>query len=177
MSATLKTGVRVVSVIALLGAGAALAVPLTNTRAPFQADLPAGWGQRDYPNNLPGIVVVAPGSPPPVVLQMFYAPYKSSGNDARALSEFIGGVESGATGNGQATLKRISERPLTVGGIKGTEHIYSLMVKANGAVVQARAWYGVGPKNLFQFQSVTGVKATPAQVAVFDRLLSTVKFR
>ncbi|WP_075833069.1 hypothetical protein [Deinococcus marmoris] len=103
--------------------GAALAVPLKNTQAPLTADVPSSWEQRPYPNSLPGITVVAPGTPPPAVLQLFYAPYQSKGNDAGALKEFIGGVEGSLTGGGLATLKRVGDRPRTAGGIKGTERV------------------------------------------------------
>jgi hypothetical protein len=175
MSAALRLHSTLPS-LALL-AGSAFAVPFSMPGLPFQADVPAGWSQRAYPNSLPGVVVAAPGTPPPVVIQVFFPPYKSSSNDARALSEFIGGVEEGATGGGQATLKQLSERALTVGGVRGTERTYALSIKANGAVVRMRAWYGAGPRNLYQFQAVSGAAASPAQVAAFDKVLSTVKFK
>jgi hypothetical protein len=157
--------------------GTVSAVPFTNARMPFQADLPSGWTQRGYPNNLPGMLVAAPGTPPPVVLQFFFPPYKSGGNDARALTDFIGGVEEGATGGGQAVLKKLSERPLTVAGIKGQLRDYTLTFKANGQTVLTQLWFGIAPKNLLHFQVVTGAKATAAQKAIFTRVLSTVKLK
>lgn len=161
----------------LLSLGSGLAAPLADSAAPFQVNVPDGWAQRPYPNHLPGVVVVAPGSPPPIVLQFFYAPYKSAGNDAAALKEFIGGVEGSLDGNGQAQIKRLSERPLTVGGVKGTERRYSLTFKANGAVAQIQSWFAVSRTNLLAFQSTTGPRATPEQQATFGRVLKTVNFK
>ena len=158
--------------------GSVIAVPVNGAGAPFQADLPAGWAQQVSSTSGAQILrVTAPGTPPPVVLAFIFAPYKSTGNDAQALKEFIAASEKGATGEGQATLKRLSERPLTVGGVRGTERSYTLSVKSNGAVVQTQIWYGAGPKNLFQFQAATGKGATSAQTAIFDKVLSTVKFK
>jgi hypothetical protein len=175
---THRTFSAVVS-LGLLCSGSGLTVPLTNAKAPFQIDIPAGWVQRDYPQNMPGIIVMAPGTPPAASLQLFFPPNRSQGAaaDAAALKEFIGGSEEGATGGGRATLKRISERPVTVSGIKGTQRDYEMTLKANGAVVRMQFWYGIGPKNLFQFNMTTAAKATPAQLAVFSKLLSTVKFK
>ena len=158
--------------------GSAWAVPVNGTGAPFQADLPAGWAQQvSATGGLQILRVTAPGTPPPVVLAFVFTPYKSTGNDAQALKEFIAASEKGATEGGQATLKRPSERPLTVGGVRGTERRYTLSVKSNGAVIQTQIWYGAGPKNLLQFQVALGAKATPAQTATFDKVLSTVKFK
>ncbi|WP_075834662.1 hypothetical protein [Deinococcus marmoris] len=157
--------------------GAALAVPLKNTQAPFTADVPAGWEQRPYPNNLPGITVLAPGTPPPAVLQLFFAPYQSKGNDAAALKEFIGGVEGSLTGGGLATLKRVGDRPRTAGGVKGTERVYDLTLKANGAVVRLQYWHGVSKRNLLSVQFTTGPAATAAQRGVFDKALGSLKLK
>ncbi len=157
--------------------GTALAVPLKNTKAPLNADVPAGWEQRPYPGGLPGIMVVAPGSPPPAVLQLFYAPYQSEGSDAAALEEFIGGVEESLTGGGQATLKRVSDRPRTVGGVKGTERQYDLTLKVNGAVVRLQLWYGVSKRNLLSVQFTTGPATTAAQRGVFDKTLGSIRFK
>ncbi len=156
----------------------AWAVPVKGAGAPFQADLPAGWAQQVSATSGAQILkVTAPGTPPPVALIFFFAPYKSTGNDAQTLREFIGGVEEGASGGGQAVLKRISERPLTVGGVPGIERQYTLTIKASGAVARTQAWYGVTSKNLVQFQGITGKGATPAQTAVFAKVLGTVKFK
>ncbi len=84
-----------------------------------------------------------------MVLAFIFTPYKSTGNDAQAPKEFIDASEKGAT-EGQATLKWLSERPLTVGGVRGTKRSYILSVKANGAVIQTQIWYGAGPRNLLQ---------------------------
>ena len=158
--------------------GSAWAVPVNGAGAPFQADLPAGWVQQvSATGGLQILRVTSPGTPPPVVLAFICTPYKSMGNDAQALRELIAASEKGATGEGQATLKRLSERPLTVGGVRGTERSYTLTVKSNGAVVQTQIWYGAGPKKLLQFQAATGKGATSAQTATFDRVLSTVKFK
>lgn len=158
--------------------GSAWAVPVSGAGAPFQADLPAGWAQQiGASGGLQILRVTAPGAPPPVVLAFTFAPYKSTGNDAQALKEFIDASEKGATGEGQATLKRLSERPLTVGGVRGTERSYILSVKSNGAMIQTQIWYGVTSKSLLQFQAATGTKATPAQTATFNKVLNTVKFK
>ncbi|OLV18927.1 hypothetical protein [Deinococcus marmoris] len=157
--------------------GTARAVPLQNTKAPFTADVPVGWEQRPYPNGLPGITVLAPGTPPPAVLQLFFAPYQSKGNDAAALKEFIGGVEGSLTGGGLATLKRVSERPRTVGGVKGSERLYDLTLKANGAVVRLQYWYGVSKHNMLSVQFTTGPAATAAQRGAFDKTLGSLKLK
>lgn len=177
MPTTLKLVAYAAPLLTSLWFGAACAVPFTGTKAPIQADLPAGWTQREYPNGLPGLLVAAPGTPPPVVLQFFFPPYKSTGNDARALREFMGGVEEGATGGGQAVLKKLAERPLTVAGIKGVERDYTLTFKANGQTVLTQLWFGVGPRNFLQIQVVTGKAATPAQKAIFGKMLGTVRLR
>lgn len=168
---------RAGALLALSALSTAWAVPLTSSKTPIQADVPAGWTQRDYPNGLPGLLVAAPGTPPPVVLQFFFPPYTHTGDDAGALRKFIGGVEEGATGGGQATLRKLAERPLTVAGIKGIERDYSLTFKANGQTVMTQLWYGVGPKNLLQFQVVTGAKATAEQKAIFGKVLGSVKLK
>ena len=152
-------------------------MPLTSTAAPFRADVPAGWTQRAYPNDLPGILVIAPGTPPPVVLQFFYAPYKSTGNDARALAEFIGGVESSMSGDGRGSVKRLSTRPVTVGGVRGTQREYDLTLKANGVTVHTSIWYGVSARNLLSFQSTSVKQATPAQKGALGKVLGSVKFK
>ena len=158
--------------------GSAWAVPVKGAGAPFQADLPAGWTQQvSTMSGAQVLRVTAPGTPPPVALVFFFAPYKSTGNDAKTLTEFIGGVEEGASGGGQGVLKRLSERPLTVGGVRGIERQYTLTIKASGSVIRTQAWYGATSQNLVQFQGVIGAKATPAQTAIFDKVLSTVKFK
>lgn len=165
------------SALPVLTLTSALAVPLTSAAAPFQADVPAGWAQRAYPNDLPGILVIAPGTPPPVVLQFFYAPYRGTGNDAKALSEFIGGVEGSMSGDGRGTVKRLSTRPLTVGGVKGTQREYDLTVKANGVTVHTSIWYGVSARNLLSFQSTYARQATPAQKGALGKVLNSIKFK
>ena len=112
-----------------------------------------------------------------MVLAFIFTPYKSTGNDAQALKEFIAASEEGATGEGQATLKRLSERPLTVGGVRGTKRSYTLSVKANDVVIQTQILVRRRPKEPLQFQVALGANATPAQTATFDRVLSTVKFK
>ncbi|MDV6375583.1 hypothetical protein [Deinococcus arenicola] len=169
--------IRSAGVMALALAGTALAVPLQNAQAPLTADVPAGWEQRPYPNNLPGVMVVAPGNPPPAVLQLFYAPYQGKANDAKALKEFMGGVEGSMTGGGLATIKRLSDRPRTVGGVKGLERSYDLTLKANGAVVRLQLWYGVSARNLLSVQATTGPTSTAAQKAVFEKTLKSIKFK
>ncbi|GGO40111.1 hypothetical protein [Deinococcus humi] len=122
-------------------------------------------------------MVVAPGTPPPAVLQLFFAPYQSEGNGTAALKEFIGGVEESLTGGGQATLKRISSRPRTVGGIKGTERLYNLTLNANGAVVRLQYWYGLSKRNLLSVQFTTGPATSASQKTVFDKTLSSLKIK
>ncbi|WP_161883601.1 DUF1795 domain-containing protein [Deinococcus alpinitundrae] len=167
----------VLSVLTALTLTTALAVPLTSSTAPFQADVPAGWAQRAYPNDLPGILVIAPGTPPPVVLQLFYAPYKSAGNDAKALAEFIGGVEGSMIGDGRGTVKRLSTRSVTVGGVKGTQREYDLTVKANGVTVHTNIWYGVSARNLLSFQATSAKQATQTQKGALGKMLSSIKFK
>ena len=167
----------VLSALAALTLTSALAVPLTSTAAPFQADVPAGWAQRPYPNNLPGLIVIAPGTPPPVVLQFFYAPYKSTSNNTKALAEFIGGVKGSMIGDGRGTVKRLSTRTVTVGGVRGTQREYDLTVKANGVTVHTSIWYGVSARNLLSFQSTYSNRATPAQKAALGKVLGSVKFK
>lgn len=163
--------------LALLALSHAVAAPLTAPAAPFQVDVPAGWAQRAYPNGLPGMLVIAPGTPPPVVLQFFYAPHQGTSNDTKVLAEFIGGVEGSMSGDGRGTVKRLSTRPLSVGGIKGTERQYDLTLKANKVTVRTKIWYGVSARNLLSIQTTIGKGATPAQAAAFDRALETVKFK
>lgn len=163
-----------------LSLGSGLASPLADSAAPFQVSVPDGWAQRPYPNDLPGVLVVAPGSPTPVALQFFYAPYQSrgnQGNNAAPLKEFIGGVEESLGGNGQTQVKRLSERPLTVGGLKGTERRYSLTFKGGGTAAQIQCWFAVSRTNLLAFQSTAGPRATPEQKAAFDKVLKTVNFK
>ncbi len=173
MSSSIRMALLLVSALT----GPALAVPLKNTQDPLTADVPAGWEQRPYPGGLSGITVVAPGTPPPAVLQLFYAPYQSKGNDAGALKEFIGGVEGSLTGGGLATLKRVGDRPRTAGGIKGTERVYDLNLKANGAVVRLQYWYGVSKRNLLSVQFTTGPAATAAQRGAFDKALGSLELK
>ncbi|WP_415788839.1 hypothetical protein, partial [Deinococcus saxicola] len=91
--------------------------------------------------------------------------------------EFIGGVEESLTGGGLATLKRAGDRPRTAGGIKGTERVYDLTLKANGAVVRLQYWYGVSKRNLLSVQFTTGPAATAAQRGAFDKALVSLKLK
>ncbi|TSA84662.1 hypothetical protein FNU79_10535 [Deinococcus detaillensis] len=161
----------------LLALSSGLAAPLSDSAAPFQVNVPDSWVQRPYPNHLPGMLVIAPGTPPPVVLQFFYAPHKGKQNDTKMLADFIGGVEESMSGDGRGSVKQLSTRPLDVDGIKGTERQYDLTLKANGVTVRTKIWYGVSAKNLLSFQVTIGTAATPAQAAAFDKALKTVKFK
>jgi hypothetical protein len=152
-----------------------LAAPL-KVEVPVQADVPAGWTQTRLPGPAQSASVTAPGSPPPVALVLFSAPMgrQASASDLRA---FIAGVESAAASGGRLTLTLQSEKPRTVGGIKGLERRYVMLVKANGVKVGTRIWFGAGPKYIYQMQMTNALNASPALTEAFDQMLNTMTFK
>ena len=160
--------------------GSACAVPVSGAGTPFQADLPAGWAQRViFKKDMQALKVTAPGKPSPVILVFISVPFTSTGDDTQELKNFVEGSEKGAINkaNGEVTITRLSERPLTVGGVRGIERQYNMTVKDTGEVILKQVWYGIGLRNLLQFGAATGKGVTPAQAATFDKVLSTVKFK
>lgn len=154
---------------------AALAAPL-NIELPLQAEVPVGWTQTRLPGPAQSASVTAPGSPPPVALVLFAAPLgrQASASELRA---FIAGVEGAAAAGGRLTLTLISEAPRTVGGIKGVERRYTMLVRASGVKVGTRIWFGAGAKFLYQMQMTNALNASPALTGSFDQMLRTMTFK
>ncbi|WP_293911274.1 hypothetical protein [Deinococcus sp.] len=154
---------------------AAHAAPL-KVELPLQAEVPALWTQTRLPGPAQSASVTAPGSPPPVALVLFAAPLgrQASASDLRA---FIAGVEGVAATGGRLTLTLLSEKPRTVGGVKGVERRYTMLVRASGVKVGTRIWFGAGPKFLYQMQMTNALNASAAQTGSFDQMLDTMTFK
>ncbi len=139
----------------------------------FSAQVPSGWIRRDAPAGTVGALLFTKQTPPEASMVLISGAESGPNN----VSEQWAGFEEGASGGGQAVLKKLSARDRTLGGVAGQERQYQMTIKANNAKLRLSAWLGADGKHFYSFQLVTPAALYPKYGPAFDKVLSSFKVK
>ena len=163
--------------LAALGLAAAQAdqtklVPFSDARLPFSISAPSNWYGIDLGDGAVGLSMVSAKTKPATMIRLLFAE-KDNGEKVN-LSTEADNYEADLKST-KLTVKRLSSKDATYGGIKGLEREYQL--SGGGSDVRLRVWFGDTAKNLFSFQLTDTAPRYAAASDLFSKMLATVKFK
>lgn len=151
-------------------ASAQTLVPFSDAKLPFRFSHPQGWLGVDLGDKTNGVSMVSAKTPPATMIRLLFVP--KNGRAVNVTQEF-GGFEQGLKSTG-VTLKTLTSRAASYGGVSGTEREYQI---AKGKdTLRMRVWFGNGAKNLYSFQLTDTAARYASANALYSKVLSTVRF-
>ena len=151
-------------------AGAQTLVPLSDPKLPFRFSHPQGWLGVDLGDKTSGVSMVSAKAPPATMIRLLFVP--KNGRAVNVAQE-LGGFEQGLKSTG-VTLRTLTSRAASYGGVGGTEREYQL--SRGKDVLRMRVWFGNGAKNLYSFQLTDTAARYAAANALYTKVLATVRF-
>ncbi|MFC5847659.1 hypothetical protein [Deinococcus petrolearius] len=151
-------------------AGAQTLVAFSDPKLPFRFSHPQGWLGVDLGDKTSGVSMVSAKAPPATMIRLLFVP--KNGKAINVTQEF-GGFEQGLKSTG-VTLKTLTSKAASYGGVSGTEREYQL-TRGKDAL-RMRVWFGNGAKNLYSFQLTDTAARYAAANALYSKVLATVRF-
>jgi len=152
-------------------AQAAGTVRVSDPKLPFSVTLPSSWVGVNFKDGLSGVSLASQAKSPAALMRFTFIP--KQGRTLNLKSEFMGFEQ--AVRQGGATLKLVSEKPATYGGVGGLTHMYDLTQK--GKTLRMQIWFGNGSKNFYNFQLTDQSSTFAKRQPQFTAALASVKFK
>lgn len=146
--------------------------PFSDARLPFSISAPTTWYGIDLGDGAVGLSMVSAKTKPATMIRLLFAE-KDSGEKVNLTTEADNYETDLKASN--LTVKRLSSKDATYGGVKGLEREYQLT--GGNTDVRLRVWFGDNAKNLFSFQLTDTAPRYAAASGLFSKMLATVKFR
>lgn len=151
-------------------AGAQTLIKFSDPKLPFSFSYPQGWVGIDFKDDTNGVSLLSGKTKPASLVRLLFA---SKGGKAVNLATEYQNFEAGVKSSG-ATLKLLTSKAASYGGVSGQEREYTLTLKEGQ--LRLRVWYGNGAKNMYSFQLTETPARYAAASATFSKILGSVRF-
>ncbi|WP_019009682.1 hypothetical protein [Deinococcus aquatilis] len=151
-------------------ASAQTLIKFSDPKLPFSFSYPQGWVGIDFKDDTNGVSLLSGKTKPATLVRLLFA---SKGGRAVNLATEYQNFESGIKTTG-ATIKLLSSKAASYGGVSGQEREYALTIKEGQ--LRLRVWYGNGAKNIYSFQLTDTPARYTAASATFSKILNSVRF-
>ena len=146
--------------------------PFSDSRLPFTLSAPTDWFGINLGDGATGLSIVSAKTPPATMIRLLFI-QKEAGEVLTAAAEADNYEED--LKSSKLTVKRLSSKEATYGGLKGVEREYQLV--GGQTDVRQRVWFADNAKYLFSFQLTDTAARYGAASDTFGKMLATVKFR
>ena len=144
----------------------------SDARLPFSISAPQGWLGINLGDGANGLSIVSAKTSPATMIRLLFAG-KEAGDKVNLATE-ADNYEADLRAT-KLTVKRLSSKEATYGGLRGVEREYQLL--GGQTDVRMRVWFGDNAGNLFSFQLTDTAPRYAAASELFSKMLATVKFR
>ncbi|MFC4452753.1 hypothetical protein [Deinococcus sonorensis] len=164
------TRVFMTAALLALASASAQTVRVSDPKLPFSVSVPKTWVGVQFKDNISGLSVASAPKAGAALMRFNFIP--KQGRKLVLTDEFAGFEQ--AVKQGGNTLKLVSSKNVSYGGVAGILRTYDMVQKKHP--VRMRLWFGNGAKNFYSFQ-LTDTQANFSKSApIFAAALSSLKF-
>lgn len=146
--------------------------PFSDPRLPFTVGAPADWFGINLGDGASGLSMVSGKTAPATMIRLLFIP--KEGTAKVDMSTEADDYETDLK-TSKLSVKRLSSKEVTYGGLKGIEREYQLI--GGKTEVRQRVWFADSPKNVYSFQVTDTASRYAAASQTFDKMMATVKFK
>ncbi|WP_339096016.1 hypothetical protein ACINK0_12285 [Deinococcus sp. VB343] len=152
--------------------GAPKLATFSDSRLPFTISAPTEWFGINLGDGATGLSIVSGKTAPATMIRLLFVT-KEAGEKLSAATEADNYEDD--LKSSKLTVKRLSSKEATYGGLKGIEREYQLV--GGQTEVRQRVWFADNAKHLFSFQLTDTAARYGAASDTFSKMLATVKFK